>query len=270
MKFRLGEIFVRNGLITETTLKRALAKAKRENKKVGFVLEEMEVVTGEEVAAALADQFGYRIAPNLAGCRVPAELLDIVPMYVALQYLLFPLKIDRGKIAVAMADPTEKRIIANIAANQGLKVVPFVAPRKEILEAINRNYFGKMPEPRRERLVLLVEENMTQMLAVTSLLAREGYRVVGAKEGMEAYRLAVTDPPDVVITEKNVPKLDGYSLLAALRNIPETRKVPVLMLTSATDGEEEARAFERGFFDFIPKPVREMTLVTRVKRAIGG
>lgn len=270
MKFKLGEIFVKNGLITETTLQRGLAKAKREKKKLGFVLEEMEVVTGEEVASALADQFGYRIVTDFASYRFSSQLLEIIPLYVALQYLLFPLKIENGKIALAMADPTDTRIVGNIAANHGMKIVPFVAPRKDILDAINRHYLGKESGPRKEPLVLVIEDNHTQGLALTNMLTREGYRVVVAKEGMEAYKLAVTDPPDVIITEKNVPKLDGYALLDALRNIPETSKVPVLMVTSVNDGEEEAKAFEKGFYDYLTKPVREMTLLTRVKRALGG
>lgn len=267
---RLGEIFVGTGLITETTLQRALVRAKRLNKKLGFVLEDMEIITGRELAEALACQYGCKTAANFARYTFPPGLLRLIPADVAMQNLLFPLKSENGKLALAMSDPTETRIVANIAANNGLSIVPFIATRKDIIAAINRHYLGRDTNSAKTRTVLIVEDNKVISTMLSNILAREKYRVVLAEDGMEAYREAVADPPHVIVTDKELPKLDGYGLFDALKNQPETRHVPIILLTGNSDGDEEARAFEKGFFDFLAKPVREATLVTRVKRAFNS
>lgn len=264
---RLGEIFIEKGLITEKTLERALVRAKRVNKKLGIVLEEIEVITGEELAEALAVQFGYKTVANFARYSFPPELLRLIPVDLAMKNLLFPLKAENGKLALAMSDPTENRIVSNMAANNGLTIIPFIATRKDVIAAINRHYLGKDPAATREKTVLIVDDNKMVATMLSNALTKDGYRAVLATDGMEGYKAAVTDPPHVILTDKEVPKLDGYGLFDAVRNLPETRHIPIILLTGSTDGEEEARAFEKGFFDFLAKPVRDATLLTRVKRA---
>ncbi len=79
--------------------------------------------------------------------------------------------------------------------------------------------------------------------------------------------MAISENPTVVVIDKTIPKLDAYGFYNALRNIPEKKFVPVILMTAGTDAEEEARAFEKGFFDFLTKPIKDVTLITRVKRA---
>jgi CheY-like chemotaxis protein len=264
---RLGEIFVEKGLITETTLQRALARAKRLNKKLGILLEDMEVITGAELAEALASQHGCRTIANFARYSYAPELLRLIPVDLALQALLFPLKSENGRLALAMSDPTETRIVANIAANNNLTIIPFVATRTDIIAAINRHYLGKDPNAPRQKTVMVVEDNKVVSAMLVNILTRKGYRTILAEDGMEAYKAAVSDPPHVILSDKEMPKLDGYALFDALKGQHETKHIPIILLTAASDPEEEARAFEKGFFDFLVKPVREATLVTRVQRA---
>ena len=263
----IGEILVAQGLITGTTLKRALARSKRLGKRLGTLLEEMELITGEELAAALAEQYGFRVVGNFASHNFSSELLELIPFDVAMQNMLFPLKIENGRLALAMADPTETRIVSNIAANHGLTVVPFIATRKDITEAISRKYLNKEPSFQREKTILVVEDDNLLSTMWSHLLSKEGYRILIAADGMDAYKTSISEMPQVIVSEKEVPKLDSYSLLDALRNIPELRHIPVILLTDSTDSADEARAFEKGFFDYIVKPVNEVTLKTRVKRA---
>lgn len=264
---RLGEIFVASGLITEKTLERALARSKRQKKKVGTVLEEIEMVTGEELASALAVQYGHRVVSNFARYAFPPELFKLIPEDVAMQYLLFPLKIENNKLAVAMADPTETKIVSNIAANNDLTLVPFIATRRDIFAAIARHYLGRDLSSSQEKSVLVAEDNRLVYTMLNNILRKEGYRVVLAQDGMDAYKSAIAESPHVIITDKDMPKMGGYALFDALRGLPETRHIPIILLTGDSSAEEESRAFEKGFFDFITKPVKEVTLVTRVKRA---
>jgi len=263
----LGEVFVDKGLVTTKTLERALARAKRLHKRLGALLEEMELITGDELASALAEQYGYRVIGNFARHTYARKLLDLIPVDVAMQNMLFPLKIEDNKLALAMADPTETRIVSNIAANHGLTIIPFIATKNDINAAICRQYLGKDLSIQHEKTVLIVEDDNLLSTKWSTILAKDGYRVKVATDGMEAYKTVISEMPQVIITEKIIPKLDAYGLFDALRNVPETRHIPIILLTRSTDTEEEAKAFEKGFFDFMFKPVNEVTLKTRVKRA---
>ena len=265
---RLGEIFVENGILTEKTVERMLLVAKRLNKRFGTVLEESELIDGDELAAALATQYSCRVASNFAGFSFAPELLGIITVDVAMQNNIFPLKIDNKRLALAMADPTETRIVRNIAANNGLTITPFIATRKEIYAAICKNYLHKEVSNSGKNTVLVVEDDKLIGTMFGDFLAKQGYRVVFASDGIEAYKAVLTEKPQVVITDLYMPKLDGYGLFDALHSVPELRAIPVILISSRLPPEDEVKAFERGFFDFIEKPVREGTLITRVKRAL--
>src|ERR1039457_189219 len=205
---RLGVILVDRGLISETTLMRVLDKSEKLHKKVGFVLEDMGLITGKELAEGLAFQFGYKTVENFARYNFPPELLRLVPMDMAMQNMLFPLKIEKGKLALALADPTENKIVSNMAANNGLSILPLIATRKDIVAAINRHYLGKDQTATKEKTVMIVDENKEIILNMKSILVTDGYRVVAATDVMSAYREAVADLPHVILTDKDIPKLN--------------------------------------------------------------
>lgn len=265
---KLGEIFVENGLLTEKTVERILTVSKRLGKRFGTVLEEFELVTGEELAHALASQYGCRVASNFAGYSFSPELLATITVDVAMQNHIFPLKLDNKRLALAMSDPTETRVVRNISANLGLTITPFIATRKEIYAAICKNYLQKEVCSAASHTVLVVEDDKLIGTMFGDFLGREGFRVIYAADGLEAYKAVLTEKPHVVLTDLMMPKLDGFGLFDALRTVPDLHSIPVILITSSVQPEDEVKAFERGFFDFIEKPVREATLITRVKRAL--
>jgi CheY-like chemotaxis protein len=65
-----------------------------------------------------------------------------------------------------------------------------------------------------------------------------------------------------------MPRMDGFGLMRALKANPMTSEIPVIMLTSKASSEEEQKALELGFIDFIPKPVQPVRVVSRVKRVL--
>lgn len=266
-KKMLGEILVEKGLISEKILQRALVRQKRLKKKLGTILEEIDIITDEELAFALANQYGCKAVRDFVRYSFPPELLRIIPVDLAMEHFLFPLKIEGGRLAIATADPGETRMLDRIAANSGLSVTPFVATKKDIIAAISRHYLGKDVSQPQEKTVLVVEDNKLIFTMLNNVLSKEGYRVIVATDGMEGYKAAATEAPHVVITDMEMPKLNGYGLLDALRNLPETRETPVILLTGRTDPEEEGRALEKGFYDFIAKPIKEIVLLSRIKRA---
>lgn len=265
---KLGEIFVENGILTERTVERMLLVSKRLNKRLGTVLEDLGLINGDELASALAVQYSCRVASNFSGYSFSPELLATISVDVAVQNHIFPLKLDNKRLALAMADPTETRVVKNISANQGFTITPFIATRKEIYAAICRNYLNKEVSTSGAPTVLVVEDDKVIGTMFADFLSKQGYRVIMAADGMEAYRAVLTEKPQVIITDLVMPKLDGYGLFDALRTVPELSMIPVILVTSSMRPDDEMKAFERGFFDFIEKPVKEATLITRVKRAL--
>lgn len=265
---KLGEIFVEQGVITVKTVERMLVVSQRLGKRFGTVLEELGLITGDELTAALAQQYSCRVAGNFAGYSFSAELLATIPLEVAMNNDLFPLKLDNNRLALAMADPTQTKIVKNIAANHGYTITPFIATRKEIHAAICRSYLKREVADAELRTVLVVEDDKMVGVMLADFLKRQGYRVITASDGLEAYKAVLSEKPQVVITDLVMPKLDGFGLFDALRSVPELSRIPVILVTSTMRPEDEVKAFDRGFFDFIEKPVKEGSLITRVKRAL--
>jgi CheY-like chemotaxis protein len=264
---RIGEIFVEHGILTAKTVDRALARSRSLNRRLGEVLELMELITGEELAAALAIQNGCKVVKNLKAIPVNKEVLKLVSVGVAMQNFILPLGLEGGRLAMAMADPSPSTVIDNIAEQNGCTVVPFAACKRDILSGICFHYLGKEPQIPTERTVLVVEDDNLALAMFAKILEAQGYRVVTAGDGLEAFRLVIAEKPHVIVTDKELPKMDGYGLFDALSNVPDTCFIPVILVTGAAmSPEEEARAFDRGFFDYIPKPVNPVTLTSRVKR----
>ncbi|HJV35650.1 response regulator [Geomonas sp.] len=265
---KLGEIFVENGILTGKTVERMLLISKRVNKRFGTLLEELELVTSDELAVALATQHACRVASNFAGLTYSAELLATIPVEVAMQNYIFPLKLENNRLALAIADPTEMRVVRNLSVEKGLSITPYVATRKEIYEAICRNYLKKENRTLQGQTVLLVEADRQLGTTFADVLGRQGFRVIRVADGLEAYKAVLTEKPQAVVTDQDLPNLHENGFFDALRTTPELSLIPVILIAGPDGPEDEIMAFERGFFDFIQKPVQEATLVTRVKRAL--
>jgi CheY-like chemotaxis protein len=269
---RLGEIFLEKGLINEVTLTRSLERSRNQKAKLGTLLENIGLITGDELSDALSSQYGFRVVRDFAKFRYAQELLQMVPADVANKHLIFPLKIDAGRLAIAMSDLTDISVSADIALNSNLILVPFVASVSDLRAAIEKHYPKAVaeirPEQQKPKTILLVDDDRLIYTILQNILVKKGYRVLLAQNGMEAYKMVLKDIPDVIITDKVMPLMDGYALQTALRGQPETKNIPMIMISSSNDSNEEANAFERGFFDYLSKPVREATLLVRVERAI--
>ncbi len=269
---RLGEIFLEKGLINEVTLKRSLERSRNQKAKLGTLLENIGLITGDELSDALSSQYGFRVVRDFAKFRYAQELLQLVPADVANKHLIFPLKIDAGRLAIAMSDLTDISVSADIALNNNLILVPFVASASDLRAAIDKHYPKAVAETGSEqqkpKTILLVDDDRLIYTILQNILVKKGYRVLLAQNGMEAYKMVLKDIPDVILTDKVMPLMDGYGLQTALRAHSETKNIPMIMISSSNDSNEEANAFERGFFDYLSKPVREATLLVRVERAI--
>ena len=109
--------------------------------------------------------------------------------------------------------------------------------------------------------MLVLEPDEHARLLATTLLERAGHRVVAAADGREAMRRFYEERPALVVTELDAPELDGWSVIARVRELSD---VPVIVLTADTGELETVRAFRMGADDVVTKPFRSAELLARV------
>ena len=124
--------------------------------------------------------------------------------------------------------------------------------------------FADMAAPR----VLIVDDDPWILRMVSTLLEKRGYAIATASDGEEGLMRADQLRPDLIITDVMMPKLDGWSLVRALRSRPELALVPVIFLTALGGEEDRIRGFRLGADDYLPKPFRFEELDLRVANAL--
>ena len=117
--------------------------------------------------------------------------------------------------------------------------------------------------------ILVVDDQAANLRVVSALLTREGYQVITASSGQEALARYAETVPDMILLDMMMPGMDGFELLAALRERPELRGVPAVFLTAAHDRDLLVRAFESGAVDYVTKPFMPEELLARVAAHIG-
>jgi len=267
-KKKLGGILVEQGILTIFTVERILVLSAKARKRFGTILEELGLVTGEELAQALAIQYGCKTVFDFWQYQFPADVLRLVPVETAVEHTVFPLKIQGNTLVLAVVDPTNEKLINNLAENSKMRVYTLITSRKEIKKAIARHYLKKDLTETDDITILVVEDDKLISLMITNILRKEGYRIITALNGMEAFKEIIASKPNLILTDKEMPMFDGYALLESLRHIPETNMIPVILLSESADPDEESNAYEKGFFDYLTKPIKENTLKAKVKRAL--
>lgn len=262
----LGDLLVEADIISKKTLERALERQKSEKNRLGTVLEEMGVITEEELVDALSKQFNFKTIKNFVSHSYPQDLLDLLPSDLAMKKLVFPLKQKDAMLAVAITDPFDLETMEMLSSITRLQIVPVLATRKEILDAISLHYLKSSPES--GEAILVVEDSVPIASVIKVALVKEGYKVLLAYDGLEALKIALAERPKLIITDSVMPRMDGYGLLRAIKANPLTSEIPVIMLTSKASTEDEQKALEFGFSDFIPKPVQPLRIVSRVNHVI--
>lgn len=118
--------------------------------------------------------------------------------------------------------------------------------------------------------ILLVEDNPLNLKLIRDVLEASGYRVVAARSGEEGLRLAVEQPPDLVLMDLQLPGIDGTETLHRLRNGTLAEHVPVLAVTAFAMSEDHLHAEQAGFDGYLEKPISVRTLVSQIESFLDG
>ncbi|HEY2468069.1 MAG TPA: ATP-binding protein [Terracidiphilus sp.] len=133
----------------------------------------------------------------------------------------------------------------------------------EIAGSVAGDQDDQVPTASRQ-VVLLVDDNADMREYVRSLLAGR-FDVISAGDGRMALEEVSSRTPDLVLTDVMMPEMDGFALLAALRNDPATATIPIIMLSARAGEEARIEGVESGADDYLTKPFTARELVARVE-----
>jgi chemosensory pili system protein ChpA (sensor histidine kinase/response regulator) len=133
--------------------------------------------------------------------------------------------------------------------------------------AIPQGAIDFVPE---EKLVVLVDDSISVRKFVGRMLEKAGYRVKLAADGLEALEIVTQTRCDLVVTDLEMPRTNGYELLSHLRQDAQTRNIPVMVVTSRAGAKHRDRAMKEGAMAFLTKPVQEDQFIAAVAKLIGS
>lgn len=118
-----------------------------------------------------------------------------------------------------------------------------------------------------KKKILIVDDSFTSLMMNQGALA--DYTVVLARNGREGIRQAVTERPDLILMDVNMPGMDGFQACRWLRAFEATRTVPIIIMTTRNDPQSVKVAFANGCNGYLIKPYKEDELLTVVRKHLG-
>ncbi len=114
--------------------------------------------------------------------------------------------------------------------------------------------------------ILAVDDSRTIREMLGHTLRQAGYQVITAEDGMHGLEVLQTERPDVIVTDINMPRLDGFGFIEAVRSEGPSKATPILVLTTESEPEKKARARAAGATGWIVKPFDPVKLVEAIRR----
>jgi CheY-like chemotaxis protein/class 3 adenylate cyclase len=234
------------------------------------------VVSDEPVLAELIrrplEPLGHRVSAVGSVAELEARLSELAPRAALLPRRLPDRDVaevvaalhgraDAPVAAILIGVAGADRAIARDVLADAFLLVPFTDA--EVLDVIGAT-------TRARKLILLADDSPLIHRHTVPILEDEGYEVVSAHDGDEAVAVARDQVPDLVITDIEMPRLDGYGVCKALKQDPATAHVPVLICSSLGEAADLERGFDAGADDYLVKPVIPEELITRVRALFVG
>ncbi len=124
-----------------------------------------------------------------------------------------------------------------------------------------------MPDDRKIRILIMDDDvGFRDLLRIH--LSAAGYQVRVAEDGVAGGRALLEQTPDLIVSDLNMPYLDGFELLSLLHADPGTASIPVILLSGRSDGDTMAKAVELGASDYLTKPVTRDQLLESIEACL--
>ncbi|MGV8977143.1 MAG: EAL domain-containing protein [Cellulomonas sp.] len=116
--------------------------------------------------------------------------------------------------------------------------------------------------------ILIVDDEAADQRLIEALLGPDGYRTLTASTGEEALATIATDPPDLILLDVLMPGMDGRAVAKAVKAVPASHHIPIIILTAQADREARLAALEAGAEEFLTKPIDRAELRLRVRNLL--
>jgi two-component system, cell cycle response regulator DivK len=119
-------------------------------------------------------------------------------------------------------------------------------------------------------VILVVEDNERNLKLLRDVLEYAGYDVRVARTAEDGITLAVSEPPDLVLMDLQLPGIDGVEALRRLRETPRTADIPVVAVTAQAMKQDKERALRAGFDGYVVKPITVRAFPAQVRGFLSG
>jgi len=117
--------------------------------------------------------------------------------------------------------------------------------------------------------ILIVDDSISIRQMVEATLKTASYQVTAAKDGKEAFDLCKTRSFDFVLTDQNMPNMDGLTLIKSLRSLPTYARTPIVVLTTEASDQMKAQGRAAGATGWMVKPFEPLKLLEVAKKVMG-
>lgn len=226
------------------------------------------------VKAARAEELS---ADDLAAARPPVLVLDIGGQQAAI--IVDELMVAREVVVKSLGSLVQRVRGVTGATILGDGSIVLIINATELFDAQRGSALAspaRYGQTRRSRGVaqtgydlLVVDDSVSVRRVLTNLFQNQGWRPTAAKDGLDALETLQSGKHfDAVLLDMEMPRMDGYELLALLRGQPQFASLPVVMLTSRAAEKHRRKAFELGATDFLVKPYQDENLIAVLHRVI--
>jgi chemosensory pili system protein ChpA (sensor histidine kinase/response regulator) len=117
---------------------------------------------------------------------------------------------------------------------------------------------------------MVIDDSITMRKITARFLERHNIVVTVAKDGVEAVALLEQQSPDFLILDIEMPRMDGFEVVAHIRNHPRLKDTPIIMVTSRSGEKHRERAFKLGVNDYLIKPYQQDGMMNAIRRLLVG
>lgn len=250
MSAKLGEILVRENLITTQQLREALEYQRVHGGRLGLNLVKLGIISDDVITAVLSRQYGVP-SINLELFQIEEETIKLIPHEVALKYTVLPISKVGATLTLAMADPTNVFAMDDIKFMTGLNVEPVIASEASLQMAISRYYTSS-------KAIDVVKSGQDDFAKIAAKISRNGNGAKGTDEKLTDSDLNVSldkfkfegaaGAEDFEVVEEN-EEIDLAALAQASEDAPVVRLVNVLLVDSLRRGASDIHVepYEKDF-----------------------
>jgi chemosensory pili system protein ChpA (sensor histidine kinase/response regulator) len=213
----------------------------------------------------------FPVSSNRLHSKIPLLLLETLdkPCALMIDELLRPEEVVIKPLGSLMRNVPD--LIGATILGDG-SVVPVLDLVHLLKKKISKGKKAKTGEGKQSEYVnvLIVDDSPSVRQVNSTLVKNAGWKPVVAKDGIEALEIiqAFRELPDIILTDVEMPRMDGYELLASLKRHENLSSIPVIMITSRAGQKHRQKAYDLGVSDYLTKPYEESALIERMKKLL--